>query len=206
MADAAAFLRGSCDIWQAPIDTVTTLALIPPMDAAPPAANWNTIAEDNITEDGVTLAHTETVEDQMTLNETVARDDYRTAEEWMLNLTVNSWQADVLQLAMNNNASTTVAPTAAPDPSVGYIRIPMRKGPSVHHLSILARINDAPYRVTGDTVITQVLFLCASQRDGFESNFGPKSQASMVSLNFKGLLDRTLNEVGYIDLTNLPAL
>ena len=135
----------------------------------------------------------------MVLNETVAVDDYRTVEEWMLNLTVKSWQAEILQLAMNNNVAT-VSPATGAD--VGYIRIPMKKGPSVHHQSILARINDAPYRLAGPIVVTQLLFLCASQRDGFESTFGPKTQASLVTLNFKGLIDPTLNEVGYIDLTN----
>ena len=199
MANAEVYLRGSCDIWQAPISTVAALADIPELDDPPPPADWDPIAEDNITEDGVTLAHTETIEDEMVLNETVAVDDYRTVEEWMLNLTVKSWQADILQLAMNNNVAT-VSPATGAD--VGYIRIPMKKGPSVHHQSILARINDAPYRLAGPVVVTQLLFLCASQRDGFESNFGPKTQASLVTLNFKGLIDPMLNEVGYIDLTN----
>ena len=39
MANAEVYLRGSCDIWQAPINTVTTLAGIPELDDPPPAAD-----------------------------------------------------------------------------------------------------------------------------------------------------------------------
>ena len=210
MPDSAVLLRGAVNLYQAPLQTITATTIaptvpvdIPPLDAAPPSATWDVIAEDLISDDGVTLSHTETIEDEMVLNETVAIDDYRTAEQWMMNLSVKSWQAEVLQLAMNANAATTTAPTVN---TVGYIRIPMRKGPSVHKQTILARINDAPYRVSGDTVITQIVFLRSSQRDGFESNLGPKQQGAMVNLSFMGLLnDVILHEVGYIDLTNAPA-
>ena len=201
MPDSAVLLRGAMSAFSTPVDMAA-----PTLDTDDAAlamvANVTEIAAGLITDDGVTLSHTETIEDEMVLNETVAIDDYRTAEEWMLNLTVKSWQADVLQLVMNNNAATT---TAAGSGTVGYIRIPMRKGPSVHKMGLTARVNDTPYRVTGLAVLTQVHFFRVSQRDGFESNLGPKQQGAMVSLNFKALLSDTLDEVGYIDLTNAPA-
>ena len=53
---------------------------------------------------------------------------------------------------------------------------------------------------------TRISFLNASQRDGFESTLGPKQQGGMINFTFKGLIDDTSDEVGYIDLTTADAL
>ena len=49
---------------------------------------------------------------------------------------------------------------------------------------------------------TQITFLNASQRNGFESTLGPKTQGGMINFDFKGLIDNATDEVGYIDLQN----
>ena len=63
-----------------------------------------------LTEDALTLSHTESIEDEMVLNETNAIDDYRVSEEWMLNFQSKDYTAETLQRAINNNPMTTVPP------------------------------------------------------------------------------------------------
>ena len=198
-------LRGDVHIFSG---DQSTLATVPPNETPAPA-DWEEISDGVLVEDGLTLSHTETIEDEMVLNQTVAIDDYRTAEEWMLSFSVKDWQAETLQHVLNDNAIATTAPSTT---AVGYERIPLRKGPAVHKLAIMARIDDSPYRIApaaGAMVLpirTQISFLNASQRDGWESNLGPKQQSGMVNFTFKGLINPvTPFEVGYIDLTNLPA-
>ena len=167
---------------------------------------WTAMDAEYFTEDGFTLSHSESIEDEMVLNETVAIDDYRVSEEWMLSFSTKDYQADVLQKVLNNN---TPEPEVGTPAGAAYTRIPLRKGPAVAKQAICARIDDSPYRfVPADTadlpissIRTQISFLNASQRDGFESTLGPKQQGSMINFTFKGLIDDTLNEVGYIDLT-----
>ena len=197
-------LRGEVHIFLA---VQSTAATVPPNDV--PAAAWDEIGEDLITEDGLALSHTESIEDEMVLNETNAIDDYRVSEEWMLSFSTKDYQAEVLQRVLNGNPITTTAPVSG---GVGYQRIPLRKGPAVTKQAIMARIDDTPYRIitvanVDEPIRTQISFLNASQRDGWESNLGPKGQGAMVNFTFKGLIDPgPPPEVGYIDLTNLNAL
>ena len=198
MADKT--LRGAIDFYTAAGGVVVGVA--PNIDL--PTGDWTAMDREYFTEDGFTLSHSESIEDEMVLNETVAIDDYRVSEEWMLSFSTKDYQASVLQKVLNNNTPDV---SNTPDGTdVGYTRIPLRKGPAVFKQAICARIDDSPYRVVvaagNDTPIrTQISFINASQRDGFESTLGPKQQGGMINFTFKGLIDDTENEVGYIDLT-----
>ena len=172
---------------------------------------WTAMDAEYFTEDGFTLSHSESIEDEMVLNETVAIDDYRVSEEWMLSFSTKDYQASALQKVLNNN-DEDLRPAASG--TVGYTRIPLRKGPAVVKQAICARIDDSPYRVVitppsltpPSSIRTQISFINASQRDGFESTLGPKQQGGMINFTFKGLIDDNTNQVGYIDLTTADAL
>ena len=192
-------LRGEIDFATADQGTQVTVAPNIPL----PAADWEAMDREYFTEDGFTLSHSESIEDEMVLNETVAIDDYRVSEEWMLSFSTKDYQASVLQKVLNNNTPDV---SNTPDGTdVGYTRIPLRKGPAVFKQAICATINDSPYRVANPSALnsirTRISFLNASQRDGFESTLGPKQQGGMINFTFKGLIDDTLDQVGYIDLT-----
>ena len=174
---------------------------MPPAPNEDPPAAWTSVGEKNLlTEDALTLSHTESIEDEMVLNETNAIDDYRVSEEWMINFQSKDYTAETLQRAINNKPLMVVPPDAG---EAGYIRVPLRKGPAVDKWSVMARIDDSPYR-TGLAlpIRTQITFLNASQRNGFESTLGPKQQGAMINFDFKGLIDDATDEVGYIDLQN----
>ena len=198
---AEKLLRGELEIFT---NAAGTAPPAPNEDPTAATVPWTSVGEKNLlVEDALTLSHSESIEDEMVLNETVAIDDYRVSEEWMLNFQSKDYTAEVLQRAINGNAIETVAPGSG---EVGYLRIPLRKGPAVQKLAIMARIDDSPYRVTTvletTAIRTQITFLNASQRNGFESTLGPKQQGAMINFDFKGLIDDTTDEVGYIDLTN----
>ena len=198
MADKT--LRGAIDFYTAAGGVVVGVA--PNLDLP---AGWTAMDREYFTEDGFTLSHSESIEDEMVLNETVAIDDYRVSEEWMLSFSTKDYQASALQKVLNNNTPTL---EPALGTAVGYTRIPLRKGPAVAKQAICARIDDSPYRIDPLVVTvpplpirTQISFINASQRDGFESTLGPKQQGGMINFTFKGLIDDMEDEVGYIDLT-----
>ena len=191
-------LRGELEIFTAVPGTMPPAPNVPP-----PQAAWTSVGEKNLlTEDALTLSHTESIEDEMVLNETNAIDDYRVSEEWMLNFQSKDYTAETLQRAINNDPPMVVPPDVG---EAGYIRVPLRKGPAVEKWTVMARIDDSPYRTgLAPPIRTQITFLNASQRNGFESTLGPKTQGGMINFDFKGLMwtTPTLNEVGYIDLQN----
>ena len=204
MADKT--LRGEIDFYTAAGGVQVMVA--PNVDLP---AGWTAMDREYFTEDGFTLSHSESIEDEMVLNETVAIDDYRVSEEWMLSFSTKDYQATALQKVLNDNDEDL---TPAASGTVGYTRIPLRKGPAVAKQAICVRIDDSPYRVVPTppattllgSIRTQISFINASQRDGFESTLGPKQQGGMINFTFKGLIDDTLDEVGYIDLTTADAL
>ena len=199
MADKT--LRGAIDFYTAAGGVVVGVA---PNEDLP--AGWTAMDREYFTEDGFTLSHSESIEDEMVLNETVAIDDYRVSEEWMLSFSTKDYQASALQKVITGK-DHILEPAASG--TVGYTRIPLRKGPAVVKQAICARIDDSPYRVVSalspptppSSIRTQISFINASQRDGFESTLGPKQQGGMINFTFKGLIDDMEDEVGYIDLT-----
>ena len=206
MADKT--LRGEIDFYTADAATVVAVAPNEPL----PAADWTAMDKEYFSEDGFTLSHSESIEDEMVLNETNAIDDYRVSEEWMLSFSTKDYQASALQKVLNDNDEEL---TPAASGTVGYTRIPLRKGPAVFKQAICVRIDDSPYRVVSalspptpqSSIRTQISFVNASQRDGFESTLGPKQQGAMINFTFKGLISPvTPFEVGYIDLTTADAL
>ena len=80
------------------------------------------------------------------------------------------------------------------------------------------RIDDSPYRVVSalspptpqSSIRTQISFINASQRDGFESTMGPKQQGGMINFDLQraDVAHPVMPfEVGYIDLHDgRPAL
>ena len=204
MADKT--LRGEIDFATAAAGTDVSVA--PNIDL--PSTDWTAMDREYFTEDGFTLSHSESIEDEMVLNETVAIDDYRVSEEWMLSFSTKDYQAPALQKVLNGNDEELVPPATN---DVGYTRIPLRKGPAVVKQAICVTIDDSPYRVlptmanrASEPIRTRISFLNASQRDGFESTLGPKQQGGMINFTFKGLIDDTLDEVGYIALTTADKL
>ena len=141
----------------------------------------------------------------MVLNETVAIDDYRVSEEWMLSFSTKDYQAS---RAAKGSKQQHAHLGACPRHGCRVHSHSLRKGPAVAKQAICARIDDSPYRIDPLVVTvpplpirTQISFINASQRDGFESTLGPKQQGGMINFTFKGLIDDMEDEVGYIDLT-----
>ena len=163
-----------------------SLALCPLRRTKIPPAAWTSVGGKNLlTEDALTLSHTESIEDEMVLNETNAIDDYRVSEEWMLNFQSKDYTAETLQRAINNKPHDMVEPPGMLA-RLGYIRIPLRKGPAVEKWSVMARIDDSPYRTgLADPIRTQITFLNASQRNGFESTLGPKTAGRHDQFRFQ---------------------
>ena len=115
--------------------------------------------------------------------------DYRVSEEWMLAFSVKGLAGR--NAAKRDERATTSRLNRLHPGEVGYHRIPLRKGPAVEKLAIMARIDDTPYRIipvatVNEPIRTQISFLNASQRDGFESSLGPKQQSGMVNFDLQG--------------------
>ena len=93
-------------VWAAPVGEA-----FPAIDAAP-AGNWakiGTSGDESYSEDGVTVAHSQTTETTRVAGTTGPRKAWRTAEDLMVRFTILDISLEHYKQALNGNAVTTTA-------------------------------------------------------------------------------------------------
>lgn len=166
-------------VWFAPVGEA-----FPAIDAAP-AGNWamiGTSGDENYTEDGVTVAHSQTIETVRVAGTTGPRKAFRTAEDLMIRLTLFDMTLEHYARAMNGNAVTT---TAAGSGTAGFKKIGLRQGLEVTRLALLARGDASAY---GDGWKAQYEVPICFQSGSPEPVFR-KGQPAGLALEFTALED-----------------
>lgn len=123
----------------------------PLIDAAP-AGNWaliGTSGDENYSEEGVTLVHSQTIEKARPAGSTGARKAFRTAEDMMIRFTMWDMKLEQYNKALNNNA---VATTAAGSGTAGFKALNLYRGLDVALMALLVRGDVSP---EGDSWKTQ---------------------------------------------------
>lgn len=115
----------------------------PLIDAAP-AGNWaliGTSGDENYSEDGVTVVHSQTIEKVRTAGTTGGRKAFRTAEDMMVRLTLLDMSLEHYNKALNDNA---VATTAAGVGTAGFKALNLYRGLDVALMALLVRGEVSP--------------------------------------------------------------
>lgn len=126
-------------VWFAPVGEA-----FPAIDAVP-AGNWakiGTSGDENYTEDGVTVAHSQTTETVRVVGTTGPRKAFRTAEDLMIRLTMFDLTLEHYKRTMNGNVVTT---TAAGSGTAGFKKLGLRQGLDVSRLALLVRGDVSAY-------------------------------------------------------------
>lgn len=121
------------EVWVAPLATAF------PDVADVPAGGWvkiGTSGARNITEDGVTIQHSQSVEKVRSLASTGPVKAFRTEEELLISFTLMDISLEQYSHALNSNTVTTVAPATGVG---GYKKIGLSRGLSVTQKSLLVR-------------------------------------------------------------------
>lgn len=115
----------------------------PAIDAAP-AGNWTLIGKNgdqNYSDEGITVAHSETMEMFRAVGGTGPRKVSRTEEDLMIRFTLWDLTLEQYALALNNN---TVAATAAGSGTAGFKELGTYRGCDVSTLALLLRGTFSP--------------------------------------------------------------
>jgi hypothetical protein len=124
-------------LWIAPVATV-----FPAIDAAPPGP-WvkvGTSGDLNITEDGVTVTHSQEVELWKALGSVGPRKAFRTGEELRIAFVLADLSLEQYALALNYNTVTTTAPGSG---VAGRKKIGLSRGLAMPQRALLLRGNGA---------------------------------------------------------------
>lgn len=125
-------------LWLAPVGTA-----FPLIDAAPAVA-WKlvgTSGDENYSEDGVTIQHSQTINKVRTAGTVGARKAMRDSEDMMISLTLYDMSLEQYALALNGNAVET---TAAGIGTAGFKTLGLSRGEEVTVYALLAR-GPSPY-------------------------------------------------------------
>ena len=120
-------------LWLAPVGTAF------PLIDAEPAGTWikiGTSGDENMSEEGVTVAHSQTLTKVRPGGSIGARKAFREAEDLMISLTMWDMTLEQYALALNGNA---VATTAAGSGTAGFKKIGLSQGEDVTLYALLAR-------------------------------------------------------------------
>jgi len=120
-------------LWLAPVATAF------PLLSAAPGAGWTkvgTSGDRNYSDDGVTVAHSQTLETARPAGATGAVKAWRTEEELVISLTLWDMTLEQYAAALNGNA---VATTAAGTGTIGTKTIGLSQGREVTAYALLAR-------------------------------------------------------------------
>ncbi|MBW8638997.1 hypothetical protein K1W69_17505 [Hoeflea sp. WL0058] len=126
-------------VWFAPVGEA-----FPTFDADP-AGNWakiGTSGDENYSEDGVTVVHSQTTEKTRVLGTTGPRKAFRTQEDMMVRFTLFDMTLENYKHALNGNPVTT---TAAGSGTAGFKKIGLRQGLEVSTMALLVRGNASAY-------------------------------------------------------------
>jgi len=166
-------------VWFAPVGEA-----FPAIDAVP-AGNWakiGTSGDLNESEDGVTVAHSQTTETARVAGTTGPRKAFRTAEDLMIRFTMLDMSLEHYKHAMNGNAVTT---TAAGSGTAGFKKIGLRQGLAVSTMALLVRGDASAY---GDGYKGQYEIPICFQSGSPEPVFR-KGQPAGLALEFTALED-----------------
>ncbi|MFZ5749101.1 MAG: hypothetical protein ACOY45_15760 [Pseudomonadota bacterium] len=125
-------------LWLAPVGTA-----FPLIDAAPGGA-WKLVGsngDENYTEDGVTIQHSQTINKVRTAGSVGARKALRDSEDMMVSLTLLDMTLEQYALALNGNEVET---TAAGIGTAGYKTLGLSRGEEVTTYALLVR-GPSPY-------------------------------------------------------------
>lgn len=172
-------------VWFAPVGEA-----FPAINAAP-AGNWARIGTNgdlNESEDGVTVAHSQTTETVRVAGTTGPRKAFRTAEDLMIRFTMLDMSLEQYKHAMNGNAVTT---TAAGSGTAGFKTIGLHQGLSVATMALLVRGDASAY---GDDYKGQYEVPVCFQSGSPEPVFR-KGQPAGLLLEFTALEDPAASSV-----------
>ncbi|MBZ0164567.1 MAG: hypothetical protein K8H74_17875 [Notoacmeibacter sp.] len=127
------------DVYWAPVGEA-----FPAIDAAP-AGNWaliGTSGDENYTEDGVTVAHSQAFSKTRAAGTTGPRKAFRIEEDLMIRLTLMDMTLEQYLHAMNGNTVTT---TAAGAGTAGYKKLGLSQGLQTTTMALLIRGSASPY-------------------------------------------------------------
>lgn len=175
MGEPYEIIAGAFDAYIAPVGEA-----MPAITAEPPAGNWVLIGTGgslNISEDGVTVQHTETVEDFRPLGSTGPSKAFRTEEDLLVNFMLHDLTLEQYSHALNHN---TVA-TDTDDKTLSVY-----KGQAVLYRALLVRGNGkSPY---GETYNIQ-WEIPRVRPDSAVDIVAQKGTPAGLALQFKAMID-----------------
>lgn len=126
-------------LWVAPVGTAF------PLISAAPAVDWKmvgTSGDRSETEEGVTVAHSQSFNKARSAGSTGPMKAFRTEEDLIISLTLMDLSLEQYSLAMNGNAVVT---TAAGVGTAGFKTLKLYRGVSVATMALLVRGNVSAY-------------------------------------------------------------
>lgn len=156
-----------------------------PLIDADPAGNWvqlGTSGDESMTEDGLTVQHTQEVNKVRTLGSTVPIKAFRTAEDLMLSFTLLDVSLEGYRLTTNSNDVSTVAAASG---VAGIKSVQFYQGEQVATMALLFRSLVSPY---GDGMNMQYEVPYAFMSGSPEPVFR-KGEPAAFALEFTALRD-----------------
>lgn len=166
-------------VYRAPVGTAF------PLIGAAPANDWvmiGTSGDRSQTEEGVTVAHSQSINAVRAAGSTGARKAFRNEEDMMVSFTLMDISLEAYSLAMNGNA---VATTAAGAGTAGYKALKLYRGVNVTLYSLLIRGVASAY---GDGWNAQYQIPVCYQSGDAEPVF-TKGEPAGLALEFAALED-----------------
>lgn len=127
-------VAGPLQLWLAPVGTA-----FPDVDEDPDSEDWTLIGtsgDENYSEDGVTVTHSQTIEQARPAGSTGPRKAWRTGEDLTIALVLWDITPEQYAAALNGNEVTT---TAAGSGTAGTKKIGLSRGHEVTCYALLAR-------------------------------------------------------------------
>lgn len=170
-------------VWWAPVGES-----FPAIDADP-GGNWTKIGTSgnrNYSDDGVTVAHSQTIQRHRAAGSTGGRKASRTEEDFLVRFTLWDLLLEQYKLALNQNS---VATTAAGSGTAGFKELPIYRGLDVATLALLVR-GVSPEGVAADDTPWNAQFqLPVCYQSGSPEPVFAKSGPAGLALEFSALED-----------------
>ena len=180
----AEYLIGTIDAWLAVEDTVRPAAL-----QLPPAAPWELLGTNRITDEGVTWEVPQTVNPERDLNDIFVSDAFRVEADEMVSFNLKDFTAEVISKALNG---PSVFPPADDVDAVsgvaGYRQVGVSAmGVAVTKLALLVRVNNSPYQEIGGGYISEFWAPSCYEASNFTTVLGSRA-VSLVPFQFMCIL------------------
>lgn len=174
-------IMGPMELWIAPVGTA-----FPAINAAP-GVGWTKVGKSgnsNYTEDGVTIAASQTLAFFRGLGSTLPIKGVRSEEDIVVSVSIADMTAEQLSLAFNGNSVTSVPAGVG---TAGTKAINLERGPGVATFALLCR-GASPYSETGYGQFE--LPTCVNDTTG-ELNYNKSGDATAPEYAFRVMADLT---------------